>query len=56
MGSTISITVEITANHLGYFEFRLCENNDVTKKIAMLAIVRAGELYPLHLCMIVKGD
>ncbi|XP_033733300.1 mucin-2-like [Pecten maximus] len=32
-GSTINITVEITSNHLGFFEFRLCENNDVAKPI-----------------------
>ncbi|XP_021378831.1 cell wall protein DAN4-like [Mizuhopecten yessoensis] len=32
-GSTIDITVRITMNHLGFFEFRLCENNDVTKTI-----------------------
>lgn len=26
--SVIEVKVEITANHLGYFEFRLCEHND----------------------------
>ncbi|XP_060075035.1 uncharacterized protein LOC132554743 [Ylistrum balloti] len=30
-GQTIDINVEITANHLGYFEFRLCPNNNVNK-------------------------
>jgi hypothetical protein len=25
--------VQITANHKGWFEFRLCKNNDVTKRI-----------------------
>ncbi|XP_060063172.1 uncharacterized protein LOC132543673 [Ylistrum balloti] len=32
-GSQMDITIQITANHLGYFEFRLCDNNDVTKPI-----------------------
>ncbi|XP_069120051.1 uncharacterized protein [Argopecten irradians] len=33
MGSAINITVQLTANHLGYFEFRLCVNNNVSKAI-----------------------
>uniref|UniRef100_A0A8D8SYJ5 Chitin-binding type-4 domain-containing protein n=1 Tax=Cacopsylla melanoneura TaxID=428564 RepID=A0A8D8SYJ5_9HEMI len=28
-GSTFTIRVELTANHRGYFEFRLCPNNNV---------------------------
>ncbi|XP_033761477.1 uncharacterized protein LOC117343245 [Pecten maximus] len=31
--SVIEITAKITTNHLGYFEYRLCENNDITKTI-----------------------
>lgn len=27
-GDEISIVIDITANHYGYFEFRLCENDD----------------------------
>ncbi|XP_050410035.1 uncharacterized protein LOC126824727 [Patella vulgata] len=30
-GALITATVQITANHMGYFEFRICVNNDVTK-------------------------
>ncbi|XP_033725514.1 uncharacterized protein LOC117315436 isoform X2 [Pecten maximus] len=30
-GQTIDIGIEITANHFGYFEFRLCPNNDIHK-------------------------
>ncbi|KAK6168235.1 hypothetical protein SNE40_022103 [Patella caerulea] len=30
-GALITANVQITANHMGYFEFRLCVNNDVTK-------------------------
>ena len=30
-GQTIPVTIEITANHWGHFEFKLCANNDVTK-------------------------
>ncbi|XP_069120053.1 location of vulva defective 1-like isoform X2 [Argopecten irradians] len=33
MGDIITIKVLLTSNHLGFFEFRLCENNDVTKRI-----------------------
>jgi len=28
-GAVIDVIVDITANHLGYFEFRLCPHNDV---------------------------
>ena len=28
-GQTINVTVEVTANHLGFFEFRLCPVNNV---------------------------
>ncbi|XP_052081951.1 uncharacterized protein LOC127719748 [Mytilus californianus] len=31
VGQVIDISVEITANHKGWFEFRLCPNNDVKK-------------------------
>ena len=30
-GQTIPMQVEITANHWGHFEFKLCPNNDVTQ-------------------------
>ena len=30
---TIPVTAQITANHLGYIEFRLCPNNDVTTAV-----------------------
>ncbi|KAJ8307911.1 hypothetical protein KUTeg_014558 [Tegillarca granosa] len=32
-GEIINVEVEITANHKGWFEFKLCPNNDVTKKV-----------------------
>lgn len=32
-GQLIDVDVDITANHKGWFEFRLCPNNDV-KKVA----------------------
>lgn len=33
VGQVASIVVELTSNHGGYMEFRLCANNDVTKPI-----------------------
>ncbi|XP_033764269.1 mucin-5AC-like [Pecten maximus] len=30
-GQTIDIDVQVTANHLGWFEFRICPNNNVKK-------------------------
>jgi hypothetical protein len=33
-GTRIQVVVEITANHLGYFEFRLCVNDEPMKKVA----------------------
>ena len=29
-GQNIDVSVRITSNHKGWFEFRLCENNDLT--------------------------
>ncbi|KAK7108850.1 hypothetical protein V1264_016512 [Littorina saxatilis] len=31
-GQTIDVTVEVTANHLGWFEFKLCPNNNPKKE------------------------
>ena len=31
-GKVIDVAVKITANHLGYFLFKLCPNNDVRKE------------------------
>ncbi|XP_033733302.1 uncharacterized protein LOC117322475 [Pecten maximus] len=33
MGQIITIKIVLTSNHEGFFEFRLCENNDVTQRI-----------------------
>ncbi len=32
-GQEINITIDITANHNGYFEFRLCQNDESMKKV-----------------------
>ena len=32
-GALINISVEITAAHLGWFEFRLCKNDNVNKSV-----------------------
>ncbi|VDH96242.1 Hypothetical predicted protein, partial [Mytilus galloprovincialis] len=32
-GQDIPVKIQITANHLGWFEFRLCVNNNISKKI-----------------------
>ncbi|XP_052807202.1 uncharacterized protein LOC128236392 [Mya arenaria] len=32
-GQTIRVTLDITANHGGYSEFRICANNDVSKRV-----------------------
>ena len=28
-GQEVQVTIEVTANHKGYFEFKLCPNNNV---------------------------
>ncbi|XP_053387499.1 integumentary mucin C.1-like [Mercenaria mercenaria] len=33
IGQTISIKVDLTGNHLGWMEFRICPNNDVNKSV-----------------------
>jgi len=30
-GAVMPVTVDLTANHIGYYEFSICANNDVTK-------------------------
>ncbi|XP_067658857.1 uncharacterized protein [Haliotis asinina] len=37
-GQDLPITIEITANHEGYFEFRLCKNDDVTKVVTQACL------------------
>lgn len=32
VGAFINVTLELTSNHMGYFEFRLCPVNDPHKK------------------------
>jgi hypothetical protein len=32
-GQTVNVKVELTVNHRGYFEFRLCEHNDTSTPI-----------------------
>ena len=32
-GEEINITIDITANHYGYFEFRLCKNDIFMQKV-----------------------
>lgn len=32
-GQTIDVKIKITANHLGFFNFSLCVNNDFSRKI-----------------------
>lgn len=31
-GQVINVTIQLTTNHYGYFEFRLCPNNDFSKE------------------------
>ncbi|XP_062615337.1 uncharacterized protein LOC134277082 isoform X1 [Saccostrea cucullata] len=37
-GQNMDIQVELTANHLGYFEFRLCEHNDTSTAITQACL------------------
>ncbi|XP_041374514.1 uncharacterized protein LOC121387457 [Gigantopelta aegis] len=32
-GQIINVTIDVTANHRGYFEFRICPNNDPEKSV-----------------------
>ncbi|MCL4168358.1 UNVERIFIED_CONTAM: hypothetical protein GTU68_013351, partial [Idotea baltica] len=36
----IEVTVHLTANHLGWFEFRLCENNDASRRVKQSCLNR----------------
>ncbi|KAK7107064.1 uncharacterized protein [Littorina saxatilis] len=37
-GDVIHVTVRITANHLGYFVFKLCPNNDVEREVTQACL------------------
>ncbi|ESO86390.1 hypothetical protein LOTGIDRAFT_195131, partial [Lottia gigantea] len=39
-GQTFTAKIEVTANHKGYFEFRLCANNDVTREVTQECLNR----------------
>ncbi|OWF56794.1 uncharacterized protein LOC110452715 [Mizuhopecten yessoensis] len=43
-GATIDIEIQVTASHHGFFEFRLCPNNDPTKAVTQECLDR----YLLH--------
>ncbi|KAJ8312341.1 hypothetical protein KUTeg_009714 [Tegillarca granosa] len=43
-GQTMTAEIMITAQHFGYFEFRVCPNNNTSKK----ASEECFEKYPLH--------
>lgn len=55
MGSIINVTIELTTNHKGYFEFRLCPQNDPFTPITeecldrhVLNIMGYGKRYMLY--------
>lgn len=39
-GETISVSVELTTSHMGYFEFRLCPNNDAGRRVTQQCLDR----------------
>lgn len=55
-GSVLDVTVELTTNHKGWFEFRLCENNNPKKRVTheclnkhLLQLYGTGKTrYPVH--------
>lgn len=40
VGAFINVTVQLTSNHGGYFEFRLCPVNDPTKRVTQACLNR----------------
>ena len=48
-GQIINITVDITANHYGYFEFRLCQNDEFMKAVTQ-------ECFDKHLLLINENN
>jgi len=44
-GDIITVNVDVTANHLGHFEFKLCPNNNIQKKATQDCL----DQYPLEL-------
>ena len=44
-GQSINITIDVTANHNGYFEFRLCQNDEFMKVVTQ-------ECFDEHLLLI----
>ena len=38
INQAIKVRVELTANHMGYFEFRICPNNDPSKPASQMCL------------------
>lgn len=38
MNQVIKVRIELTANHMGFFEFRLCPNNAVAKPASQMCL------------------
>ena len=38
ISQVIDVTVLLTANHLGFFQFRICANNDVTTEVTQACL------------------
>ncbi|XP_045177030.1 uncharacterized protein LOC123537395 [Mercenaria mercenaria] len=49
VGQTIDVEFELTANHLGNAQFRLCQNNDPNKRVKQ-------ECFDKHLLKLENGD
>ena len=39
-GETITVSVELTTSHLGYFEFRICPNNNPARAVTQRCLDR----------------
>lgn len=49
VGETVDVQVELTANHKGYFEFRICPTNDKDRRATQACLDR-------HLLRLVDGS
>ena len=48
-GQEINVTIDITANHAGFFEFRLCQNDESMKKVEQ-------ECFDKHLLLVADNN
>ena len=52
LGEEIDVRVQLTANHRGFFEFKLCRNNNPRRAPRQSCFDRSDSIFMIELCQI----